>query len=71
MADAPARFDAPLSARARQFEEDAARCVDAPRAERHALGLSYSTVDENGRVIHVHPDGTTRQSRAPSSPVVT
>jgi hypothetical protein len=38
--------------------------------ERHAAGKPYSTLNDRGEVVFVHPDGSIRSGRAADSPVV-
>ena len=42
------------------FQAEVARV----RATRFAAGLSVSTVDQSGAVVHVHSDGSVRSDRA-------
>jgi hypothetical protein len=37
---------------------------------KHVAGLPYSTLNDRGEVVFVHPDGTIRTGRAGDSPAV-
>jgi hypothetical protein len=37
---------------------------------RHAAGLPYSTLNDRGEVVFVHPDGTIRSGRTGDAPAI-
>lgn len=47
-----------------------AGAVDRELRAKHAAGLPYSTLNDRGEVVFVHPDGTVRTGRAGDSPAV-
>jgi len=44
--------------------------VDRELRAKHTAGLPYSTLNDRGDVVFVHPDGTIRTGRAGDSPAV-
>ena len=47
-----------------------AGAVDRELHAKHAAGLPYSTLNDRGEVVFVHPDGVVRTGRAGDSPLV-
>ena len=51
-----------LSQEARHLEADLGHYMAGVLRKKHAAGRSYATLDVDGRVIHVFPDGTTHSA---------
>jgi hypothetical protein len=47
-----------------------AKAIDQELRAKHAAGRPYSTLNAEGEVVFVHPDGTVRTGRTSDSPAV-